>query len=221
MIRIELDKKFKKRLYDINQELKTVFSRYNIYPDNIIIANNTNENVQQCAYLDNRDGFPIELDTYIISLDSTMVYKVYSDDKKNLEYLYMDKNKLIIGNNEFKYEIGSYYESQSISAIKYDKIKDVSTEIINAFSPEITLDKELVESMSKGNLVIVGGDHPKYKTRITRTLIPGLKKSSKVDIYFDDMDSSDVLYRMIIRNKRNSGIYTYHKRTCIAIRAKD
>jgi len=220
MIKIELTKKFKKKLYDINQDMKTLFFKYNIYPDNIIISNNLDMPSFHGAKLIDRIDFPDEFDSIVLSLHSRQIYDVYSDHKSELDYIFLVNGFIYLGNDETKYEIGSYYSEDGTNSLKFVGLKQHTTEIINEFNPTISLDSEKIEKLYKGSLIKIAPENKKYKTRLSKGVVPGLKKSSLLDIEFHDHEENDFLYFITLRNTRNK-VYTYHERMCIVIKAKD
>lgn len=224
MITIELDKKTKKNIYDINQDLKTVFGKYNIYPDNVIISNNISQMPSlHCAMLKSRDNFPKEFDNIVVSFNSTSIYTAYNNKefKSHITHIFLDNGFIYIGDSEeCREQIGSYYHLQSINGKKFKIFKDIATDVINDFESQLQLHEDTIKKLCKGSLIKIEPPIKKYKTRFSKGVIPGLKKSTEVDICFRDHIANNSLYHIILCNTR-SKVLTYHQRTCIEIKAKE
>ena len=220
-IKIEIPKGFLKSLNDFNQDIKTIFSNYYIYPNGMVISKKHNNISMLGKHLCITDYvFLNDYKDYVINLVSDTVYRVIKDNKKDIKWLSIDNGgniKLCTNDNDIS--IGYIVQPDSIETAAILDVYNLSNktydDIINNLNNiRIQLSEEDVLSLTKNAYKnIVAGE---YKCRITRELMPGLKKSNKVDIYFNDNIEDERLFNMYVIVERNK-LKSYHQYTCIYI----
>lgn len=221
MIKIPIDKQFKKELNDINQELKQIYSSYYIMPNGFIYGNVSGSKIiGETHYAKiNRDF----IDGIIMEITSESIYKLYTtkgmkatisnlvlDDENNKIYIECIKDNIVT-----PVIIGEYFNKDSIGIISTLKTKEFDMNLIINFQTMKFIDEEVCDGL-KTNEVYDIEYLDRYYIKLARNIIPGVKKTHTAEIQFIETSEniSDVSYTTII--KVNRGIVTtYHIYHCI------
>lgn len=211
-------KKEIKKINDFNQDAKNIFTEYYILPSGIIIGESTL--LRGIHFILLNDNLPIE--NKVLSFNSKDIYTSIKDNKKNI-------TNLLFVNSDIYFEtidinknliIGQYYTTEESLPNKINANKDTVSKIISDYisiqsNETVNIDTNDVESLvSNGVLNITAG---KYMTRITKELIPGLRKNDNINILFYD-DINPELFKIVIQvNRSKSKMISYHVYTAIFI----
>lgn len=220
-----MDKKSLTKFYNINQDLKTIFSLYNmihINDGNVLCVSDKNGYMLQTgrhfAHITDTSVVPKYSD--ITTIESAKFYKFFSNYKKYITGLSVKDNDIVIMSNgipspEYTDNIGyiPYGNINIDSYLSNDKFETTIDEMLNEFKPHVTLTDMDVELLVKNNYHILR--YGNYVTRITRELIPGLKKNHVVDAMFRQTVDNKI-YECIIRCKRAT-VTSYHVYRCLNI----
>lgn len=221
---MNIDKKQSAKLYNLNQDLKTVFQTYNISKDGIYPSG-------ICHYI--KDGYVLrtgehyalitdksisDIIDYDICIDSKKLYKFYSSYKKYVTNISLHDEDIIINTNGLDkseytnvigYRCGDIQKSLFESLPLYNDDKDM----IKNFKPNIILSEdEIINLVKNGNMFLKDAE---FTTRITRELIPGLKKTHKVEVMFHHLPEGN-MFRCIIKAERST-VTTFHLYKCLYV----
>lgn len=214
-ITIGVTKKIIKGLNDINQDLKTIFSEYYLYPDGIIVSEPEKYLYNVGSHMCKIEYLPVEeLKSYILKLYSDKIYKTVKDYKKIIDSISVESGTIYLSGDGQKFHVGELIDIDSIKAKTIEKIYLDSVEKFNKCSlntKRMTIDAEDVEALVKNEFRYANID--KYSTRVTRGIAPGLKKSHSLSIWFNDLDD-ERLYNMMLDVERAT-VHSYHIYTCI------
>lgn len=211
-------------LYKFNQDLKNIFSEYVVLPSKMTVGVPVSKIDKGFHFV--IDGFNIGayIDTNIFGIryNAKSIFDGLKINKKDTDGLMIDNNLNIsyYGSKEKKCigeTIGVVHMNEAtipkqISpyiSMNFNKLKEIASN----FSAQITLDEEDVKSLVGNEIINI--DAGEYSTRISRELVPGLKKSDKVFIDFIDVDGT--LYQIIIKAIR-SECTSFHCYTAIRFR---
>lgn len=208
------DNKIIKRLNDINQDAKLVFGDlYYIDSESNLFTDPKSPNRptigKHYAHIDSE----FKIFTYdIASVNSKNIYRCLKHIKKSdIEGLSLDSDgvlRFVLNVPEEKLLITENKKSIRIDT-EIMRAVDVNIDPPCALLPVgfITLDDDVVESLVKNKTYIVRDD--KYSCRITKSVIPGLKKSHKVFASLrESTDPSILLLRFIVNR---ATMVTYHE----------
>ena len=228
---IELPKGFLKSFNDFNQDAKTIYDKYFIYPNGIIISDKSYKYTiggHFCKTNFSLSKIDNVFDNLVIEFDSDIIYRTIKDNKKGIKYIRIDDDNTIHLTGETSTEFGTaidlditigywhdYYATEFESPImdKLSNTFNLATTCINEKLPNtITISDEDVEDLVKNHYK--NYNLGKYSTRITREIIPGLKKSHELTISFYDNDKDDRLFNIRLIATRSS-LTSYHNYTCI------
>lgn len=178
-----------KQIYDFNQEAKNIFDNYMFMNNNLVIGDN---NLIGKHYID--CGFTLYNEPVIQGFDSRDLYELLKTGRKDIsEYEY--KNEMFyINNKPFGYTFAELnkYDWSCIRMLTFVQQFNESQYIIN-------LSEDDIYDLTKNKILDLKCDQ--YMSRISRKIIPGLKKSHKVQIRFYD-DSLSNVFRMHIKVDR-------------------
>ena len=201
-----------KNLNEFNQLSKKVFIHYYMFSNGIVFGV---ENDNHLKYGEHFVKIAISIfnieKEQILYLSSDAIFKTIRDNKKIVKKIISIDNYIYLTNTEadIKFLIGELFNINDLSDIykKFtlyiQKIEDCNT--INTILPLDSIDK-----LNKKQIITFSNDN--YKVRLTNKLIPLIKKSDTIDVYFNDMDKN--VFETIIICK-NSLFSLFHKYTCI------
>ena len=193
------NKKDVTKLYNINQDIKNIFSEYTILPGGFTIGVPILEKGSHCVLngydLPNIDEKNLMIEPFIYS--SKQIFDSIKENKKIIDSIVLIEKSL-------------YFLSSSTSQI-FDIgriMSSTDTKILDKYMIEFDITKErkwlrLSEDDVKdlvGNKIIEINEG-KYKTRISRELMPGLKKSNSISITFEE--STPEIFKIIIMVQRS------------------
>lgn len=203
-------------LNKLNQDLKTIYKTYvlvgtgtfNCIGEPVI---NKGKHICKTSYI-----FPnIDMNQYLVSVNSTKVFQAIKDNKKSIiGYDVIDGDIYFISEGDNKWQIGSLSPCYEFV---YNKYAPQFFESVSLYTPSIynvKLSEDDVIKLTQNEYLNISCD--KFRTRITREVIPGLKKSNTVSIHFSEIPDSPNLFRLIIDVARAS-VKSIHMYTCLYI----
>lgn len=223
---IELPKGFLKSLNDFNQDVKSIYDKYIIYPDGTVVSDNS------CKYKIGehfcKTNFSMRkidefFNSFVIEFDSDSIYRAIKDNKKYIKYIRIDEDVSVHLTGQSLTELGTpidldilvgqCYLMDSYKVNKCDKLYSSANICISEKVPNtIIISDEDVEQLVKNQYKNYSLD--RYSTRITREVIPGLKKSHELSLSFYDNDNDDRLFNIRLIARRGT-LISYHMYTCI------
>lgn len=214
------DKKDIKKLYELNQSLKASFTSYYISPNGLIYSKPDQFVVQKGVHFGRTQLKFFHRYDETIYIHSDSVFNYYKESKSAINALEIFDNEIVF-DGEKKLYIGTVYPSSNygLQSIwdslpqQYKKDMQIATSVSVLFTPQITLAADIVESICGGNYQDISVDG--FYTRITKELIPGIKKKHKVSIMLEYHPTDINLFTMLIKNVHGPELTTYHKYTCI------
>ena len=218
-ITMDIPKGFLKSLNDFNQDIKNIFSSYYIYPSGLVISKSSNELcklgnhfcITNYVFLDKYLNF-------IINLESDVVFKTIKEYKKYIKTISIKNGNIELNTDDSDFVIGRIIDSNGIEATSlkniYSSVISISDNIVDKDPYRIQISDDDILDLTKNAYKNIVSN--KYRCRITRELIPGLKKTHKMDIHFNDNIDDDRLFNMHIVVER-SQLRSYHNYVCIYI----
>lgn len=192
------NKKDVTKLYNFNQDIKNIFSEYTILPGGLTLGTPILEKGKHYVLngyeLPNIDEKNLMIEPFIYS--SKQIFDNIKENKKIIDSIVLDKNTLyfLSSTTDQIFNIGRVMNSSDTKMVDKNMIKfDISKE-----RKWLVLSEDDVKSLVGNQIIEIVDD--KYKTRISRELMPGLKKSHSVTISFDDV--SDEIFKIIISVQR-------------------
>lgn len=213
-LKIEVPKGFIKSLNDFNQDMKTIFSEYYIYPDGRVISESKNNKYDIGKHFCITDyKFLEEYKDYIIHFNSDIIYRTIKDNKKDIKYICVENGIIKFIGDKLDIDIGTVIHMNGIKSLTIlDPIYNMSTDIgFNVKNVDFEFSTDDVIDMVENKYKNIS--YESYRCRITREVIPGLKKSHSIAFTFNDMDD-DNLFCMNIIAKRAT-LTSIHSYTCI------
>lgn len=207
-----------KVINDLNQVLKKVYKRYTIFSNGFIIPTTTEDSMvsggihfsiippETVKKLQDIFNLNLTSDTYslIVELDASAVFKAIKDNKKDLSSLSFIDNHIYFQGKDM-YPIGFVQQDSNVETY-LKKVLELHT-----LFDLVELSEEVVESLSNNNMAILGKEE--YKVRLTKEVIPNLKKDMLVHIGFRN-DSEPTLFQIMIKTTKND-ISSFHFYKCI------
>lgn len=155
-------------------------------------------------------------------MNSRNIYRFIKNLKKNIEGFTIDGNIFInskdVDNNmriivENKKLVKITDEFASVHVMNDDEFKLNESYVITiqTFKPDIVLSEDEIERLIKNDTMMICKDD--MRTRLAKSILPGLKKTHSVDIMFIEPDEHNV-FKVIIRITRASMI-SYHMYSCV------
>jgi len=210
---MELTSKDIKKLNEFNQIVKRVFNGIYIFSDGIImtdpeIGNRVNKGVHfATTSIQPIDNIP---SNYYMSLKCDKIFKFIRDNKKNIRYLTIDGGDLYIDlKDESKEIIGRIFDADDNL---YLKKRAISNTIEYHKTHSSLVSQNVIESLSDNEIYTYGDDE--YRVRITKELLPALKRDMKVNISFRDEVGDPTLFYIILSVDKGD-VITYHMYKCI------
>lgn len=201
------------KLFDLNQDLKNIFSNYLIFNNSLIIGTNKLHKGKHFVISEYRVPFD-HVEGTIYNIDSRMVFDSVSKNKKNITSIIIDDNKIYIKGEDLLFQIGDciFKESHKIKEEINSHIHFVEMISQDKYDVAIGLSEENVNDLIKNEYINI--NEKKYRTRITKEIIPGLKKQHKVSIILYKHDVDKQLFHLAIKVIRDKNI-SYHIYTCL------
>lgn len=216
---ILLDRVNKKKIYELNQNVKYLFPvDYLLFPSGHILCDSpSKENILGKV---KNFSFHESLSSSVLNFNSDNIYQVYKNNKRN-DIVALEINEgshiFIHTLNESKSTskniIGkhSFFNNIMIQR-KLELIKIWDNYIIN--SSFIELDEDLPRRLKKNNFQKI--DVCDQTIRITRSIFPGIKEKDKLFVSIRDNDIDEKLFDALFKIERE-GIDLYFKYSCIRI----
>lgn len=199
---------------DLNQDLKTVFSTFFLYGDGCVLGESVLHKGKHFAYTNFKMFFEYPEDV-ILKFNSQAIFKAISDNKKNIKAIsIVDNSIFLIGDSIDPIIIGDVI---NVNLILENTSEDIMLfhRILNRDShgvDVVQLTTDDVHRLVKNEFINI--TQHKYRTRITREVVPGLKKSHELILDFCKHDTDKTLFHLIIKSIRKSCV-TYHWYTCL------
>lgn len=203
-------------LNNLNQDLKTIFSSYMLITTEVMfpVAYCIGENIaSRGKHLCHTEySFPgIEIG-FVVQIISDKLFQCIKNNKKNIiGYEIIDSDIFLISETE-KWEFGIVHKLDSKACKEAIPKLESILETISTEPSTIKLTDDDVLDLTKNEMLNISKD--KYRTRITREIIPGLKKTHTVTIRFSNIDNS--LFLLSIDVERSTCV-SHHVYTCVYI----
>lgn len=192
------NKKEVTKLYNTNQDIKNIFSEYTILPNGLTIGIPILEKGSHCILngyeLPNIDEKNIMIEPFIYS--SKQIFDSIKENKKIIDSIVLIKNTLsfLSSTTSQIFEIGRVMNSSDSKTfdnnmVEFDRAKERKW---------LSLSEDDVKDLVGNKIIEIKED--KYRTRISRELMPGLKKSHSVSISFEE--STNEIFKIIIMVQR-------------------
>lgn len=199
-----------KKLNDFNQEAKNIFSEYSIWiADNMCLAFGHSVNPGYGLHYIEADAtgkysiIPAITNNQTLNVDSKKLFKTISDNKAtNIVSAEYNNKKLTL--------FGSGFKECISTSVTYNPIPVIDDK--DTIVKSLRLSTEDVEALCANEMITIN-EGKKYMTRITRGIIPGLKKSHQISVSIFD-NGEDSIYNLVIENKRNE-LTSFHVYKCI------
>ena len=196
-------------LNNLNQDIKTIFKTYAIIGNTIsgapILRKGTHHTLTQYV-------FPaVNTETHIVVIESGDLFQCIKTDKKNIKgYRIEDNGDLYLIGDSVSFPIGYVLNKDSIAAKPF--IESVKSLFQEQTVSTVKLTEDDVEDLVKNAMKPIQSNQ--YRTRITREVIPGLKKTHDVFISFSDID--DKTFGLHIVANRATCV-SYHSYKCLYV----
>jgi len=202
---------------DVNQDLKTVFDIYYLFNDGYVIGDPKLGKGKHFGLTEFKMFFDYPVDS-VLKLESKVIFDTVSKNKKIIKSIdIIDNVVYLIGENNLNVNIGELININSVKNNLLDILslsKNVlNPDRINAYS-HIRLSEDDVSDMYSA---FVNISEDIYRTRLTKEVLPGLKKSHTVDIYLFDHEKDEGLFYLLLKSTRKK-CDTYHLYLCLHMR---
>lgn len=218
---IIFDNKNKKKLYELNQNIKYVFPvGYSLFPTGEIISEGYSiKNI--FARITSLNLHP-SMNTSILNIYSKQLYEVFKDNKRaNIISMEIHEESDIVINTldeknskgkTIKNKIGDHrFINNQFDKKNIKVINEWNNYILN--SSFIELDKDLPEKLKNNRFQII--DVNSERVRLTRSIFPGIK--AKDTLYIATRDNKDKkLFDVLFKIQRES-IEIYFSYTCVRL----
>ena len=196
-----LDKKYLKKLYNINQDIKKVFEVYYVFNNGVILS--SGKDVQKGIVI-NTDLFKDLLDNSdnVIVINSLLLFEIFKKFKiSQIEGIEIRDSKIgAIADGEF--QIFAIYKPINDKILSLYSLN--SPYIENNYGEKITLDAEQIESiMSNKSINVHICDK---RIMLCKSAIPAIKKKSNVVVQVDDNMMNNIFYAKLNINNDNGCI---------------
>ena len=193
------------KFHGINQELKNIFTDY--YMDTTQFIHGTNKLHKGKHFVVTEYKFPFNFsDDVYLKLDSASIFEAIGKNKKHIKSFKIDNDVMLYG-DEYSATIGNVVNKAFINKPNIDDM------VLNdSFDNNIELTSDAVERLVKNAYININKDG--FRTRITKEVIPGLKKSHDISISFSKHETDRSLFYLIIKADRTV-LTSYHIYTCL------
>lgn len=196
------------KLFNLNQNLKNIFTQYYILNDGMIVGINKLQKGKHFVISEYR--LPFNNNRLIYEIDSKQLFDAVNKNKKKITSLSVENNKIYLNTDDTLFIIGEVITNKTIDI---DQYVEVLTKLSSDdFEVGIKLSEDNNEALIKNDYINI--DEGKYRTRITKEVIPGLKKSHDVSIVLYNHSTDKQLFHMTIKVIRDKDI-SYHIYTCL------
>lgn len=190
-----------KQMFEFNQEAKHIFESYMFKNDNFVIGNTDSKG----RHFVER-GFMLCDDSNIHGFDPKDLYELLKTGRKDITEWECHNNQYYINDKCFGYSLGDSFNYE----YKCNIFK-VNMERFNESPYIVNLNDDDIYNLMKNK--ILGVKSHIYESRISRKIIPGLKKKHKVQIRFYIGEFPDV-FNMHIKVDRGV-LVSHHIYQCI------
>lgn len=195
-----------KQLYEYNQEVKNIFKNY-YFCNAMVVTGEYAHNNPGIHYVEQfHIAIPFE---YGIVYNSNDVYKATKGGRSKLTH-YNITEKVISINGE---NIG---ELKSILELRVHQVDIRCKQLLDKFNKSdniVILTGDDIFNLSKNKVLDI--ECREYYVRISNKLIPGFKKSHKIEIRFYESERKGIFYTDIKVNR--NGIYSHHIYKCLKL----
>jgi len=203
------------KLNNLNQDLKTIFNNYIILDNGFIYGDSILRKGTHMVHTQFKMFFEYP-DSYVIRINSKDLFETIKNNKKIITCIRIIDNIIYLGGEESLFKIGDMIsfrwsqlsnelmEYMSLINLMVEDNKSNSTFTILSTEDTIDLVNNEYKNIRKN----------KYKTRITKEVIPGLKKSHEVVLDFFDHTKDKSLFYLGIKVRR-AYCTSYHIYTCL------
>lgn len=211
------------KLFDLNQDLKHIFTEYYIYPcTNIIIGTNTLHKGQH--FVLSPFEFYMELpENAVIKLNSKDIFTAINKNKKNIKKIAIynnddeSKDICLLGDKQL-FVIGKVLSIDDPELSTPSFLFEYIRSLLKNESDGIYLDNTILLKDTVVEDLVANAYHDVHEdvftTRITKEVIPGLKKSHKVFLFFTKHCTDNTMFHLGIRVERGTCI-SYHTYCCL------
>ncbi len=206
-LKIDWDKTNIKKLNDFNQITKRIFNGFYLFNDGIIINDMNNSKLSIGRHFATTLIEPIDdIPNNCIYLTTDKIYKTIRDNKKNIKHLLVNNNKIYIGNDEVKEKIGYVIKNIPLNQ------KDPLLSFIEYHKKSSSmLPQNIIDLLCDNGIYTYSEDI--YKVRLTKELLPALKKNMKVIISFKQDENSSLFYLLLSIDR--GALISYHVYKCV------
>lgn len=192
-----------KQIFDFNQEAKHIFERYMFTPNGFVVGEH---NFIGTHYIEK--GFNFQNIEEIQEFISNEIYELLKTGRKNITEWERSNNFLYTINGKvFGYGV-PYTDNDYFTMTS--KANKFAWSFINS-SHILNLNEDDVYDLTKNKIIDIKCGE--YSSRISRKVIPGLKKSHKVQIRFYESDLTNVFYMHIKVDRKV--LVSHHIYQCI------
>lgn len=210
-----IDKKIIKSLNDLNQDAKNIFEDYLIFHNDHIEGTNKLHKGEHFA-IPSIDLGPVfeNFPNKIFKFYSQILFKTISENKKYLDAFTIKDSKIYLEGlaGKISIQVGEIVSSNNITSNNQKFENIVKRELNDDFDVMLELNEDSVISLVGNEFINIS--EGKYRTRITKEIIPGLKKSHKIKLFFYEHPSDKSLFHMCVQAERNK-LISYHIYTCL------
>lgn len=230
MIRIT-EKNFVKRLNDLNQEMKNIFNEYYLFPNGIISSEKQFRKLHKGdVIISTTYNFIDEYKDHIIRLNAPNIYQTIKEHKKDIDGIINIDGTIFFTNEDESFislPIGTVFGTKITKSVKTWPYGEYLSNLIGDCGwinelghfefiiPEhLILDEDHVKSLVNNGITTIRSNG--FSTRITKELVPSLKKTDTVMYYCTPKDEHTFYVNIIIR-KKTSDIFVFYRYTALCL----
>ena len=201
---------------NLNQDLKTIFDYYYIYNDSQYVFGEAKLHKGKHFVCTSFKMF-FEHPNCALRFCSQQIFEAISKNKSKIKYITIIDSCIYLGGDIDLIRIGQMIDLKSTDSdmsmyntINTEHVNDIITEQLS--SHIIHLTDEGIKDLVSNEFINVSEN--RYRTRITKEVIPGLKKSHEVGLWFSKHTKDSSLFYLTIIVERNN-CTSYHRYTCL------
>lgn len=218
------NKKLINLINDMNQDLKGIYKEYTIHHNGKYISSPKQDYVMKTGEhycVAEVNGLGEHLGGLCAVINSADVYRVVKENKKSMWGVLCDNGNICMCSAQGELidgvdtNIGKYLTFDIDDTAKHTEYKSTHNTIMTlvaTYSPDFTLTDEDVYNLTKNKPLWVG-EKPNH-TRITKELLPGLKKTHMVDCAVKSVSADR--FTITFRVTRET-ITSFHIYQCVPI----